>query len=846
MKILLACADVPLPSLEASTARLFYLSKALATVHDLDLACVRDTGRAELAHFNIFRHIDLIGQTAARLTSTGEVRHRPGAVVDGAGRSTASYATLGGDIRSLLEQRSYDALWITSDLARGLASGAGIPMLVEVCDRSARELPRRLRLTNGTTFGPLRLPGRWVVHRDELHMYAGADACVFRSDVDAADFRSLVPGCRTEVIENGVNGDCFSSPSPPQEAAPLIVFAAALNDAENIDAAVFLCRDLMPRIRARRPGVRVVLVGKGPTPEVRGLESDNVDVREHAGDLPQDLATATVVVYPTRKGGSSRDHILQAWAMGKAVVGTPISLRGLDYTDGVNVRVGVDSAGLVEAMLELLNDPERRANLGNNARATVLREYGWEAKARQLDAILRAITLPYTVRGQDAGIFLTRSRGGGPPRVLMLALQFPPHSQSTGRLRSVGFVRHLPAFGWLPVVVTARESAFSDGDPKTLAEIPSGARIIRAFGVDIARAIAVKGKYPRWIATPDRWNTWAVGSAIAAVEAVKLQRVDAIWATFPVPSALFAALVLQRWTGLPMVVDLRDPIVYETWPESRWDRRVYSWLERRVVHAASAVVLTTPRAVDMYRQRYRNLPPDRFCEIANGVDELVEYSCKKGVAQVVDDNGITLLHSGLMEVPDRDPRAFFAALRLLLDRRALPQRPLKIVLRASGRDGEFRAAADALGVGKLLALEPRLSHEEAVAEFQTASALLLFQGSACNRQIPAKAYEYLASRRPIIGLLDPQGDTHALVSGKWGIPYCADMSDSEAIAAMLQRFFADLDKGTVNIPSASLAQSYSRRSQAGQLARLLDTICKFGGAARSGVVSGSSSSVATG
>jgi glycosyltransferase involved in cell wall biosynthesis len=295
-----------------------------------------------------------------------------------------------------------------------------------------------------------------------------------------------------------------------------------------------------------------------------------------------------------------------------------------------------------------------------------------------------------------------------------------------------------------------------------------------------------------------------------------------------VPSALAAALIVRRLTGLPLVADLRDPIVYETWPARTWDRRVYSWLERRVVRAASAVVLTTPRACEMYRLRYTDLPAERFCEIANGIDEASECIATRGARQAVSDGPILLLHSGLMELPDRDPTAFFKALRLLVDEGSLATRTLRIVLRASGREAQYRAMAETMGVGALVSLELRSPYAEALAEMQSATGLLLFQGSACNRQIPAKVYEYLASGRPIIGLMDPHGDTHALVHGKWGVPYCADMADPEAIARMLVRFLADVEAGRAYVPPAALVKAYSRRSQAGELARVLDRVVMRG------------------
>ena len=74
----------------------------------------------------------------------------------------------------------------------------------------------------------------------------------------------------------------------------------------------------------------------------------------------------------------------------------------------------------------------------------------------------------------------------------------------------------------------------------------------------------------------------------------------------------------------------------------------------------------------------------------------------------------------------------------------------------------------------LFSSKERISHIEAIDEMRRADGLLLFQGAQCNRQIPAKAYEYLACRRPIIGLIDSFGDTHELIANQWKVPYVAD------------------------------------------------------------------------
>jgi hypothetical protein len=417
-----------------------------------------------------------------------------------------------------------------------------------------------------------------------------------------------------------------------------------------------------------------------------------------------------------------------------------------------------------------------------------------------------------------------------PQRILMLAFQFPPYDQSTGSQRTLGFIRHLPALGWVPIVITARESAYPQTNPATLKSIPPGTTVLRAFGFDIARALSVRGIYPRVLATPDRWNSWIFGSVATGLKAARAYRPSALWATFPTPSAIAAALVLKRFTGLPLIGDLRDPMLYETWPENAWQRRTYGFLERALVRSASAVVLTTPGACRLYRERYPQ-HREKFCTIPNGMeptDDPPEAAVfDRPHSNVVESDAvITLVHSGLMEMPDRDPTAFFAALRLLSDQGQLAGKTLRIILRASGRESLYSDAARAQGVGELVKILPRVSREEAMQEMRDASGLLLFQGKHCNRQIPAKAYEYLFLGKPIVCLTSAAGETYSLLHDEWGVPYCADMDNPNDIARALSLFLADYEHGKAYVPPGALHERHTRRAQTLTMADLLDKVSR--------------------
>ena len=120
-------------------------------------------------------------------------------------------------------------------------------------------------------------------------------------------------------------------------------------------------------------------------------------------------------------------------------------------------------------------------------------------------------------------------------------------------------------------------------------------------------------------------------------------------------------------------------------------------------------------------------------------------------------------------------------------------------------------------------LEPTLSYHEALAEMLQADALLVFQASNCNHQVPAKVYEYLRSRRPILALTDPAGDT-ASVLREAGVHSIVPLDSIDRIVEFLPRFLKSCSEGNAPLPREESIATYSRKERTGQLAALLDAL----------------------
>jgi glycosyltransferase involved in cell wall biosynthesis len=299
-----------------------------------------------------------------------------------------------------------------------------------------------------------------------------------------------------------------------------------------------------------------------------------------------------------------------------------------------------------------------------------------------------------------------------------------------------------------------------------------------------------------------------------------------IWSTYPIATAPLVALTLHRLTAIPWVADFRDPMVDSDYPSHGPTRRVHQWIERRAAASAACMVFTTPTAKRDFLSRHPGVAPERCLVISNGYDEADFSGAPRTVPTAIPSGEpVRLVHAGFVYQDERDPRPLFRALaRLRKDGRIDPA-SFRLDLRAPGTPEYYVDLIERLDLQGLVYVLPPLPYRESLRDSAAASALLILQGSACNHQIPAKAYEYLRIGRPILALTPAEGDTGALIAECGGATRM-DLMDEDALHAQLPRFLDAVREGRHPLPAIDPVQRYARQSQARQLAARLDEVAR--------------------
>lgn len=408
-------------------------------------------------------------------------------------------------------------------------------------------------------------------------------------------------------------------------------------------------------------------------------------------------------------------------------------------------------------------------------------------------------------------------------RVLMIAYHYPPLAGSSGIQRTLRFSQDLPSFDWQPSVLSAHPRAYEKTSSDLLQDIPAGVEVAHAFALDARRHLSLFNRYPGWIARPDRWFSWLFGAVPTGLEMIRRHRPAVIWSTYPIATAHLIGYWLSRLSGLPWVADFRDPMAHVGYPSDPATWRSYLRVEQKVFAQASRMVFTTPGAARLYQNRYP-AQASRIQVIENGYDESSFPPLERVAAQrALNPGKVTLLHSGIVYPEWRNPRELFAALRQLIDDQLVDPEHFRMRFRAAEHTDFLEALSATYGLDDVVQILPPIGYQVALAEMCAADGLLVLQSADCNDQIPAKVYEYIRSRKPVLGLCGASGDT-AEVLQRAGLVHLAPLESAQLIGATLISFLTAIQLGTPPNSNHKFVESNSRFSKANDLAQLLDTV----------------------
>ena len=398
-KLLFLTPDLPYPPHQGAAIRTFNLIKNLGSTHEIHLLSFVQ-GNHESPRIEALRQYCTSVETVpyphrSTWRRAASVLFSPSP--DMALRLPSCH--FDNQLRILLSRERFDFVQIEAiEMAQyGLAikeMELSSPPIVVFDDINAEYLLQRRAFE-----ADIRQPSRWLgalysliqwrkLQRYEQDVCQRLDSIVVVSEADAKALQELLPNLPFTVVPNGVDTQYFQPGDSKDESETTLVFTGKMDFRPNVDAALWLAKEVLPLIRVEIPDAKVKVVGRNPHPRLQALQqTPNVILTGYVDDVRPYIREAAVYVVPLKVGGGTRLKILEAMSMSKAIVSTSLGSEGIEVEHGRELVIADDPASFSRAVIDLLRDGEQRRRLGLAARSLAQSKHDWRLITPMLESV---------------------------------------------------------------------------------------------------------------------------------------------------------------------------------------------------------------------------------------------------------------------------------------------------------------------------------------------------------------------------------------------------------------------------------------------------------------------------
>jgi glycosyltransferase involved in cell wall biosynthesis len=230
--------------------------------------------------------------------------------------------------------------------------------------------------------------------RLESNLVGFFDQMLVTSRTDRNAFMELAPlksdTYNITVLPNGVDLEYFSVAGDDKRQQATLVVSGKMSYHANVTMVVRLINEIMPQVWQKKPGARLWVVGKDPPKEIKQLGADErIKITGTVSDIRPFLQQATIAVAPISYGAGIQNKVLEAMACGTPVVASRQAVSALSTRPGLDCMVAEDSSEFAHAIVNLLDDHEKRNQLGIAGRKYVETFHDWSAIIKELENVYK-------------------------------------------------------------------------------------------------------------------------------------------------------------------------------------------------------------------------------------------------------------------------------------------------------------------------------------------------------------------------------------------------------------------------------------------------------------------------
>ncbi len=439
-------------------------------------------------------------------------------------------------------------------------------------------------------------------------------------------------------------------------------------------------------------------------------------------------------------------------------------------------------------------------------------------------------------------------------KVLIISYVFPPMA-AVGGFRVVKACKFLPQFGWQPVVLTVRDGFNYAYDEESLKQLDPSLPIYRSKyfspiqwwdsktqpaessstnnsssnqstkSVQTSESLSakIKKQIKTMISIPDIHNFWIPFAVFEGLKAVKNEKIDIILSTSPPATVHIIGTILSYLTGKPFVIDYRD-----LWTQNEsYHNRNLPWLykkidrfyEKRAIKRASAIVSATTGFSDSLFANNSYKKQEQFWAVTNGVDADdfldIEFPTSK-------NEKFTILHLGSL-YGNRNPKFFFEVMQEWVSQNREVKENCKVLF--IGNTPGYEKSLIATEIESVVQFEKHIPQKQILPKLWASDLLLLILGfdKGGKNVMPAKLYEYICTKRPILAFLPEGMAADAIEKYNRGLAVTSE-NKAQAIEFLESQYQNWKEQSGERNSQFDLPAEYDRKEQNKKLAEILNNI----------------------
>jgi len=388
MRILFVCHRFPFPPQRGGKIRPFNIIRHLSQHHDVTVASpVRSAEELE-AGAGLANHCARV--ITAKISAPAALARMVARLPTAAPSSMGYFYSpgLARRITAELARTRFDLIFVHCAFVAAYVSE--VTSAKKVLDFGDMDSQKWLAYAHARAF-PLSL-GYHVdgtkLRRAEARLATKFDLCTCTTLGELEVLRSYNTGVPADWFPNGVDTEYFRPGDAPYDPNT-VCFVGRMDYYPNQEGVIDFCRDVLPLIRARRPGVALRVVGAAPSARIRDLgQIPGVTVTGSVPDVRPYVQASAVSVAPLLIARGTQNKILEAMAMGVPTISSVAASKGVDAEPGRHLLTASSPREFAESVLCLLENPAERKRVAEAARARVLSHHNWQSSMARLDRLI--------------------------------------------------------------------------------------------------------------------------------------------------------------------------------------------------------------------------------------------------------------------------------------------------------------------------------------------------------------------------------------------------------------------------------------------------------------------------